>query len=57
MSPNKRAKSDLKMTANSFDKRLKEVTRYIPEDPRSNFINNWKTLKNKMYETLDILPD
>ena len=57
MSTNKRAKSDLKMTANNFDKRVKEITRYIPEDPRSNFINNWKTLKSKMYETLEILPD
>jgi hypothetical protein len=57
MSPNKRAKSDLKMTANNFDKRLKEVIRYIPENPRTNFMNNWKTLKYKMYETLGILPD
>ena len=45
------------MTANNCDKLVKEITRYIPEDPRSNFINNLKTLRSKMYETLEILPD
>jgi hypothetical protein len=30
------------LTANNFDKHLKEVTRYIQEDPRSNFIKDIK---------------
>ncbi|MGH9983855.1 MAG: hypothetical protein ACRD8W_07860 [Nitrososphaeraceae archaeon] len=57
MTPNKQRKAELKRAINDYDKRVREVTRFVPEDVKTNFINNWKILKNKIHGTLDVVPD